>query len=91
MKLRILTIACMVFLTGCKVGGGSKGNDQNTTNPAEENDTTTTPNGRVTCLLNRLGNLPADKKKVVELSAQATVACKATEADVRAFLAKRKN
>lgn len=87
MKHFPLVILGTLLIASCSGGGGGSNSDQ--TNPSD-NDNTTTPNGRVTCLMGRLNNLPTDQKKVIELSAQAVIACKATEADVKAFIKKRK-
>lgn len=88
MKIHTLTILlATLFIASCS--GGNSNNDQTNDDPTSDNDTST-PNARVTCLLNKLGTLPEDKKKVIELSARAVIACKATEADVKTFLGKRK-
>lgn len=94
MKIQTLTILlATLFIASCSGGGGgsNSNNDQTNDDPTSENDNdTSTPNARVTCLLNKLGTLPEDKKKVIELSARAVIACKATETDVKTFLGKRK-
>lgn len=90
MKYFAIIISGALLFASCSGGsggGGASNNDQ--TNPSD-NDTTSTPTGRVTCLMGRLRNLPTDQKKVIELSAQAVIACKATEADVKEFIKKRK-
>lgn len=89
MKIQTLTILLASLMIASCSGGGSSNNDQTTNDPSSENDTSK-PNARVTCLLNKLGTLPEDQKKVIELSARAVIACKATEADVKIFLGKRK-
>lgn len=91
MKIQTLTILlASLFIASCSGGGGGgSNNDQTTNDPSSDNDTSK-PNARVTCLLNKLGTLPKDQKKVIELSARAVIDCKATEADVKAFLVKRK-
>lgn len=89
MKPLLATILSALILAACNGGGGSSSTNNDQTDPTD-NDNTSSTNGRVACLLKRLNNLPSDQKKVVELSAQAVIACKATEADLQAFLKKRK-
>lgn len=90
MKYFAIIISATLLLASCSGGGGSGGGSNNDQTNPSDNENTSTPTGRVTCLAGRLSNLPIDQKKVIELSAQAVIACKATEADVKEFIKKRK-
>lgn len=90
MKKHVFTvcIAVSTLFAACSGGGGSNSsNDQS--DPSGPGDTSST-NAKVKCLQQNLSNLPNDYKKIIELSANATIECKANRADIEAFLKKRK-
>lgn len=89
MKKHVLTvfIAASTLLAACSGGGGgNSSNDQS--DPSGPGETSST-NAKVKCLQQNLSSLPNDYKKVIELSAKATIKCKANRADIEAFLKKR--
>lgn len=89
MKLFYLMMFGLAMSVGCSGGGNnSSSSDQN--DPSGPGDPSST-NAKVKCLQQNLGNLPNDYKKVIELSANATIKCKANRADIDAFLKQRKS
>lgn len=87
MKKSLFLYLALLTLAGCSGGGGgSSSSDQN--DPTNDDDPTTSK-GKVECLKQRLSNLPDNQKKVIELSANAVIACKASKNDVMTFIKSR--
>lgn len=93
---KIIPVVLLISLLGaaisCSGGGGSDGetsSDQSESDP-ESDDSSTSTDSKVECLKGKLTHLPIDQKKVIEISANAVIQCKASKSDVLAFIKMRR-
>lgn len=84
MKLFYLMMFGLAMSVGCS--GGSNSSSSNDQNDPSSDDNSSPNSAKVECLKQNLSDLPSDYKKVIELSANAVIKCKASKSDVLAFI-----